>query len=329
MESQHLPETYLALTAKEDAQEPKLQNLPLPKPGSNQVLVKIAFVPINPADVYCMKGVYRLSPQSPYLVGLEASGTVAAVGENLNRSFKVGDRVHVYAAGTIAQYVLVDTEYCSLILGDLSFEEAASHITNPATVAYMLALTERSGNKAAINTAASSALGRMFIRYFKEKGFKTINIVRNDKYIEELKKEGDDYVLNSEWPDFETKLKEIINKEQTTISFDATNALYKKFLKNSPPNSLCYIYGILEGGTFEDLTTTKIENGKTGLLYKNYLDEFKEKGELDKFYNEIHSRLTTTFKTSIQKVFLLEEIFQAIDFYEKNSSKGKVLIKPN
>ena len=69
-------------------------------------------------------------------------------------------------------------------------------------------LVKKRGHKAAIHTAGSSALGRMFIRYFKEIGVKTINIVRRDGVIEELKNEGADYVLNSKAADFEEKLRD-------------------------------------------------------------------------------------------------------------------------
>ena len=195
----------------------------------------------------------------------------------------------------------------------------------------MFALTERGGHKAAINTAASSALGRMFIRYFKEKGVKTINVVRNDKYIEELKKEGADYVLNSEWPDFEAKLKDVATKEQATISFDAVNTLAPKIIRNQPPNSTCYVYGMLGGGELDFSKVEHLEDGKkiAVLMYLDYIQECKDKGELDKYYNEIHSRLKTTFKTHIRKVFPFEEIFEALDYYNKDPSQGKVLLKPN
>jgi len=295
------------------------------------VLVKIAFIPINPTDLLLIDNLYRFTTSPPYLVGREGSGTVVAVGSDLKVPHNIGDKVHIHAEGTIGEYAIAPSEEVSPIKYGLSMEDAASHVINPATVDYMVALAERGGHKAVISTAASSALGKMLIRILKEKGIKTINTVRQDKYIEELKKEGADYVLNSESPDFEAQLKEIAAKENATIAFDAINGDFThRVIKNQPPNSSIYIYGFLSGGSFADLFQVKtLEDGKSikPLLYINYLKEFSDKNELPQFYDRIHSLLPTVYKTGIQAVYPFEKIHEAIDFYKANSSKGKVLVK--
>jgi len=167
----------------------------------------MAFVPINQTDLLCSSGAYRFTDKPPYPVGREGSAWIAEIGEGVQGPFKVGDRIHVHSQGTHAQYLLVTSEAISPVQDGLSLEEAASHLINPGTVAYMVALTLRGNHKAVVSTAASSALGKMLIRALKERDIKSINTVRNDKYIEELKQEGAGYVLNSESADFEAKLK--------------------------------------------------------------------------------------------------------------------------
>jgi NADPH2:quinone reductase len=330
-----LPQTYRALTAQDDKQ-PHLEDIPLLKPGKNQILVKMAFAPINQTDLINLAGGYRMTANPPYPVGREGSGTVTAVGEDLQVTYTVGDRVHVHSNGTLAQYCLANSEDCAPIKGDLSFEDAASHIINPSTVAYMGALAVRGGHKAAVSTGASSALGKMLIRLLKQKGITSINIVRQDKYFDELKKEGADYVLNSEAPDFEEKLKEITAKENATIAFDAINGDFtaNKLLKNMPAGSICYVYGILSGDkkwNIWDKTKHELADGKAvaGLVYRNYIQEFKDRGDLNKLWEEIHTPLKTIFKTDTHKIYPLEEIREAVEYYKANSSKGKILIKLN
>ncbi len=203
MESTSLPETYKALIVAKPGEQPRVESRPLPKPGNNQILVKIAYAALNPSDIMMMHS-SSLSSKSD-LVGIEGSGTVVALGENLKIPFTIGQKVHVGGPGTMGQYLLVDCFGAWPIQGDLPLENAAAHI-NPGTVLYMGNLAAEGGHKAAIHTAGSSALGRMFIRFCKEKGIKTINIVRRDDYIQELKDEGADYVLNSTAPDFEVLL---------------------------------------------------------------------------------------------------------------------------
>jgi len=332
MDSGSLPQTYKALAAQEDSTPRRLVELPLPKPGPNQILIRMAFVPINQSDLLCSKGFYRLIETSPYFVGLEGSGVIVEIGEGVKTPLKVGDKVHVHSRGTHAQFLLVDPDEISPISSDLSLDEAASHIINPGTVSYMVALAVRGGHKAVVSTAASSALGKMLIRALKAKGIKSINTVRQDKYIEPLKKEGADYVLNSEAADFETQLKELAEKENATIAFDAINGHFTdKLLHNLPAHSTIYVYGALGGVKYDLNEVRHFEHGKTisGLLYTSYIEEFKQRGEMDKYYEEIHAPLKTIFKSHVQKIYPLDDIIEAFEYYEKNSSKGKVLIKAN
>lgn len=331
--SSALPETYKILYGSSaSGGQPRIEEVPLSKPGNNKVLVKMEFAPINPSDIGVMQGNRKYANLTPHPVGLEGSGIVVATGDNLKVSHQVGDRVHVAGYGTMGQYLLTEAEDCSPIHDNLSFEEAASHVVNPGTVYYMGLKVQQGGHKAAIHTVGASALGKMLIRYFKHKGIKLINIVRKDEQIEELKKEGADYVLNSQGPDFEAQLKEIAEKEKATIAFDAISGGFTaKILKNQPRNSITYVYGGLEGSDIIGLDLKDLVEGKSVsvLLLFDLTNKLRAKGELTNFYEEVHALLPTIFRTEIQRVFKLEEINEAVSYYQANSSKGKVLIKPN
>jgi NADPH2:quinone reductase len=325
-----IPETYKALIS-DGSGEPILKEFPVPKPSTSQVLIKVEFSPINPTDLLRFKGFYgKPTDHASSLIGTEGSGTVIAVGNDLKVPHKVGDRVHI-RYGSWGQYLLASSEEVSSILqSDLSFEDAASHWVNPATVYYMGVVAERGGHKAAIHTAASSALGKMLIRYFKHKGIKLINVVRKDEYVEELKAEGADYVLNSQAPDFESQLKELAHKENATLSFDAISGDFPSLLlRCQPAESYCYVYGGLSGTGVNKLNRLDLMREKvlTALSIPHYIEELKERNELGKFLDEVHKFLPTFFRTNVHKIYLLEDIKEAIAYYEKNSSKGKILLK--
>jgi len=327
-----LPQTYKAIIGNEKG-EPSLKEFPLPQPSTNQVLVKVEYAPINPTDLLKMRGFYG-KPQdyNTTFHGSEGSGVVVAVGNDLKIPYKVGDRVHI-GGGSWGQYVLTESEGISRVLqDDLSMEQAACHFVNPATVYYMGVVAERGNHKAAIHTAGSSALGRMLIRYFKHKGIKLINVVRREEYIEELKKEGADYVLNSTSENFEAQLKEIAEKENATLAFDAIGGEFtNKVLKSQPAGSECLVYGALSGFEVKNIDIMELFKGKTvGVLFLPlYLKEFKEKTDIVKFYDDVHTYLPNLLGSKIQKVFKIEDFKDALAFYEENSSKGKVLFQPN
>jgi len=328
-----LPETFKALIIESKGQKPKITNVPLKKPGKNQALVKMEFAPMNPSDMMTIQGSYPVFVSPPHGVGMEGSGTIAAVGEDLKVPQKVGDKVHVSGLGTYAEYLLTDSENCTKIKEGLPMDLAACHIVNPMTVHYMAHLVQKGGHKAAIHTAGSSVLGRMIIRYFKHKGLKLINIVRRDEVIPELKEEGAEIILNSKNPDFEEKLKEVAEKEEATICFESIiGDMSGKVLSKMPNDSTMYIYGALSSNKVDNLGVEDfIFKGKTitGLWLKVYVKELVSKGELEKVRDEVHSLLPTILKSPIQKVFSLDQFFEGQEFNEKNSSKGKVLIKPN
>ena len=57
--------------------------------------------------------------------------------------------------------------------------------------------------------------------------------------------------------------------------------------------------------------------------------ELIKSGKLGEYLKESHSRLATTFKSDVPKMFKLEDIVEALAYYEKNTSKGKILLQLN
>lgn len=69
----------------------RLAEIPTPQPGKGEALIRIAAIGVNYIDVYHRNGVYPIA-QRPFTPGMEAAGTVEAVGPDVI-GFKPGDRV--------------------------------------------------------------------------------------------------------------------------------------------------------------------------------------------------------------------------------------------
>ena len=329
-----LPKTYNALfVAPKAGEKPYVKKIPLPKPGKDEVLIKMEFAPINLVDIAIMHGAVPPGTTKSDLVGTEGSGTIAALGQDLQTRFKVGDKVHVQGPGTIGQYLVAKTEKVFLIQGNLPLEQAASHYINPITVYRIAMQAEEGKHKAVIHTAGTSAVGKMLVRLLKQKGIKSINVVRRDDFTEELKKDGADYVLNSKDPDFWTNLKEVISKEQATMAADAISGDFSgKLLSAMPPNSTLYVYGLLSGVFgVNDISIGDLFQGKmvTGLKGLDCLEGITSPEEIREFYKKLHSLLPTALRSDVQKIFKLEDFGEAIAYYNENSSKGRVLLRLN
>src|SRR5438105_15756831 len=91
-------------------------DLPEPKPGPLQCLVKVAATALNPIDTYLRGGGIKMQLPLPFIVGCDLAGTVAAAGANVKR-FKPGDRVWgsnqglLGRQGTFAEFAAVDEEW--------------------------------------------------------------------------------------------------------------------------------------------------------------------------------------------------------------------------
>lgn len=106
-------------------------DLPAPKPGRKQYLVKVAAVDVNPIDVYVRSGMVPASLSFPFILGRDLAGTVVEAGPEATR-FKPGDRVWATnqgfgsRPGTFAELAAVDEEWLFPIPPGVSEEEAVA-----------------------------------------------------------------------------------------------------------------------------------------------------------------------------------------------------------
>jgi len=323
--------TYKALQVTKFDQLVELKQLDIPKPAKNQVLVKIEYASLNPVDIKFMKGLLK-SKEPPFTVGNEGSGVVVEVGPELEISHKVGDRVVVVTTGTYAEYVLAQSGDVFPILAENSFEESASTWTNPMTV---MVMTEnevlKGGHKAVIHSAGASALGKMLIRHMKEIGVKTINLVRKEDYIKELKELGADYVLNMNDPKFEEDLAKIAKEIEATLCFECVGGeLSGKILNAMPIGGQLVMYGTLSSPVITSLPIAAFQAGKKSI--RGFVMPQTWFGwnvqQRQEAMGKCQSKLKTSLKTDVAKVFKLEEFKDALEFYGANASQGKVLLRP-
>ena len=89
----------------------RLEEVPTPRPGPGQVLVRIHAIGVNPVETYIRAGTYARQPALPYTPGNDCAGVVEQVGPDVNE-FKPGDRVYTAGSisGTYAEFALCKTE---------------------------------------------------------------------------------------------------------------------------------------------------------------------------------------------------------------------------
>ncbi|HEX3800906.1 MAG TPA: NADPH:quinone reductase [Verrucomicrobiae bacterium] len=114
----------------------QFEDVPVPQPSAEQILVRIYAAGINPVDTYIRSGSYAAKPTLPYTPGKDAAGIVDTLGKGV-KNFKPGDRV--YLAGTLtgayAEYALAESSQVHPLPEKISFTQGAA-VNIPYGTAY-------------------------------------------------------------------------------------------------------------------------------------------------------------------------------------------------
>jgi NADPH:quinone reductase-like Zn-dependent oxidoreductase len=174
----------------------KLVDIPdVGAPSKGEVVIALEASPINMSDLLMISGRYGYRPPLPCLVGTEGVGRVIAVGSGVTH-LKAGDRTLIpYPSAAWAERIKADARILRpLGAGDVN--QLAMLGINPATAWLLLTeyVTLQPGDWV-IHNSANSGVGRALIGIAKSLGLKTVNVVRRDDVVAEIKAIGGDVVL--------------------------------------------------------------------------------------------------------------------------------------
>lgn len=110
-----------------------VEEVPDPRPGPGEVLIRVGACGVNFPDVLIIEDKYQIRPERPFSPGAEAAGTVEALGDGVS-GFAVGQRViGSVANGGMAEKLVVAAERCTPIPDAMPFEEAAAFLMTYGT----------------------------------------------------------------------------------------------------------------------------------------------------------------------------------------------------
>jgi len=164
----------------------KLRDQDMPKPESDQVIVRVEATPINPSDHGVMFGWATMAsassegsgedtvlsaPVSPQgmgvmkarigqdlIVGNEGAGTVVAAGDSEYAQSLIGKVVAIMGGGMYVQYRCLPAAMCMPLLPDCTAKDGASSFVNPLTALSFLETMRLEDHTAIVHTAAASPI---------------------------------------------------------------------------------------------------------------------------------------------------------------------------
>src|SRR5579864_3731576 len=202
----------------------KYVDIPAPDaPGPNQVLIGVEFSPINPSDLLLANGIYALRPALPTVIGNEAVGRVLDVGPGV-RNVELGDRVLApLSSFTWRERMVISADGLFALPRDVDPRQLAMLAINPPTAALLLSeYVDLKPGEWVVQNSANSGVGRWVIAFAKERGLKTVNIVRRPELVAELKAIGGDVVVVDS-PEASKEIKAAIGKAEIRLALDGVS----------------------------------------------------------------------------------------------------------
>ena len=176
----------------------RLEEVPDPKPGRGEVLVRIKAVGVNPVDTYIRSGQYAIKPQLPYTPGSDAAGEVEAVGDGVTK-VRAGDRVYIYrtSTGAYAEKALCNESQVHSLATQVSYQQGAA-MGVPYVTAYRALFHKgnaRPGETVLIH-GASGGVGTAAVQLARAPGMTVIGTASTDKGKQLVAREGAHHVID-------------------------------------------------------------------------------------------------------------------------------------
>lgn len=316
----------------EPGQVLEVRNVPVPVCGPGQVRVRMLASPINPSDLFMVRGQYGYLPPLPCVPGFEGVGVVEE-GRGLLAWRVKGRRVAVLngQAGNWAEQVVIPARQAVPVPDDLSDEQAATFFVNPASAIVMTrhVLCVPAGAWL-LQTAAGSALGRMVIRLGKKHGFRTINVVRRREQADELTRLGGDACIVFPGENVAERVRAITGGVMAACAIDAVGGeTGSACLPALAPGGRLLLYSSLSGEPirFDPRLLMTADRRVEGFWLSTWV---KRQGvvRMLRLFRAITALIREgTTATQVGATFGLEQISEAVRAAEQPARDGKVLLR--
>ncbi|MSQ23002.1 MAG: NADPH:quinone reductase [Chloroflexi bacterium] len=188
----------------------KLEEVPTPVPGPNQLLLRNHAIGVNPVETYMRANTDNRGPKLPYTPGGDAAGVVEAVGASVSR-FKIGDRVYVGgAAGAYAELCVCDEANAHPLPDNVTFTQGAA-MNVPYATAYHALINRgqaRSGESVLVH-GASGGVGIGAVQIARAHGLTVFGTAGTETGRQLVRDQGAHHALDHTSPDYLDRLVEL------------------------------------------------------------------------------------------------------------------------
>ena len=294
-----------------------IETVPVPRPGANEVLIKVAAAGIGSWDPSLRAGEWGRE-KLPRILGSDGAGTVVAKGARVNR-FRVGERVYAYGfdnakGGFYAQYAAVPASNVARIPKGLDFNQAGALAA--------IGLTALQGVDGALHVApgesviivgASGNVGMLALQFARLRLARVLAVASGPDGVAFVKRLGADAAVDGHRAGIEAAARRFDpDGADAVLAFAGGPALTQSLECLAEGGRLAYPNGIEpEPRKRKGLETTTYD-AEAGVRQFERLNDAMEEGAI---------------QVPIASVYALDDVARAHERIEKGHVLGRIVLK--
>ena len=307
----------------------QIEEVALEAPGEGMVTVRHEAIGLNFIDTYHRSGLYPL--ELPTGLGLEAAGTVEAVGEGAD--LEPGDRVAYCAAGFGAYSDALNLPAARLVKipEGLDFETAAAVALKGATSEYLLQRTyPLKAGETCLFHAAAGGVGLIFGQWASAIGARVIGTVGSAEKAELARANGYEHVINYREENVAERVLEITGGDKLPVVYDGVGKdTFDVSLDCLRPRGLMVSFGNASGSPSPLELQTLSAKGSLFITRPTLFSYVMTTEELRQCLGDVFDRvLGGDVKVEINQRYPLAEVQQAHRDLEGRRTTGSTVLLP-
>jgi NADPH:quinone reductase-like Zn-dependent oxidoreductase len=324
----------------------EVREVPTPKPGPKEVLIDVKAAGINFADVLARQGIYPSAPPYPCVVGYEVSGTVSAIGAEVDQSWLGKQVLALTDFGGYAEQSLCDVNYVYEKPAKMSWEDAAAIPLNYLTAwGLLVAQGGLSKSDTILIHNAGGGVGLAAVDIARHIGATIIGTASPRKHAF-LKERGVHHTVDYTKADWPQQVMQLSGNKGVELAIDPIGGdNWKKTYSVLRKTGRMGMFGISGAATSSGLGgkielvklmlkaplfhPAKIIPANKGIYGINIHNMYEEHGKFSEWMQHIlRGAAEGWVRPNIDQVFKFEQAGEAHAHIEGRGNTGKVLLVP-
>lgn len=303
--------------------------VPTPEPGPGEVRLRVAAAGVNFIDVYHRTGAYPLAV--PFVPGMEAAGTVEALGEGVD-GLAVGDRVaHGFAPGAYAEQQVVAAERLVAVPEGVALETAAALMLQGLTAHYLSASTfPLAPGHVALVHAGAGGVGLLLTQLAVARGATVLATVSTAAKAELAQGAGAAEAIRYDEADVAEEVARLTEGRGVDVVYDSVGqATFEASLASLVPRGMLVLYGQSSGAVPPVDPQRLNQGGSLFLTRPNLAHHIASREELVWRAGELFDAIASgDLDVRVGETHPLGDAAEAHRRLEARATTGKVLLLP-